>query len=160
MKPALRFSVVLFAPLYVALLLPAAFLLPGSMLLTVIGFFDATISFSESARYGAWAFVPVLAAVSLFVIGFWCHSLWLGRRSGLIVWMGIWLVFSAALLVALWFGITIMTSVGASDHATGAFLKWTAGVAALFTLALQPGVGLWLSISSRILRRGGPKSSM
>jgi hypothetical protein len=54
-----------------------------------------------------------------------------------------------AMFLAVWFGVTILTSVGASDHSPAVFLTWMASVAAL-TLAFQPGVIFWLFTTSRI----------
>lgn len=156
MRPAIRFSLLMFAPLYVAFLSATLLLLPTSALLTLIGLLDATASLTESVGYGIWALGPLLAALGLLLVGIRLHPLYARGRSHPAAWVVVWAAFSTALFVATWFGTTIMTSIGASDYATGEFLRWTATVAALTTLVLQPGVGLWLYVSSRLLRRMEP----
>jgi hypothetical protein len=151
MKAAFGFSVIVFAPLFIAFLLPALFLLPTGILVTLFSIFDPTISVSEGVGYNAWVCSPILAAVGLLLTGMWFHTFPLRRRSHKTVWIAIWIVFSVALFVAVWFGITILTSIGASDYSTIMFLQWTAKVAAFLTLAFQPGVVIWLFVSSRIL---------
>ncbi len=65
MKPATRFSLVVFAPLYVAFLSATLLLLPTSPLLTLIGPLDATVSLTESAGYGIWALGLLLVGIRL-----------------------------------------------------------------------------------------------
>jgi hypothetical protein len=153
MKPTTRFSLFVFAPLYIAFLTPALLLLPTSVLLTLISVFDTTVAATESVGYGVWVLVPIVMVVALFVIGITLHAPYARGSSHQKLWVGIWAVFSVALFVATWLGTTLVTSIGASDYETGEFLSWTATVAALITLALEPGVGLWLYASSRVLRR-------
>lgn len=158
MKPAIRFSLLVFAPLYVAFLSVTLLLLPTSALLTAISLLDATVSITESAGYGFWTLSPILAVLGLLMIGIRLHPLNARGHGQPGAWATIWVVFSIALFLAVGFGATIVTSIGASDYATGEFLRWSATVAALITLALQPAVILWLFVSSRILRRGEPST--
>jgi hypothetical protein len=152
MKTAFGFSALVFAPLLIAFLLPALFLLPTGILLTVITIFDLTMAISEGAGYNAWVCSPMVAAVGLLLAGIWLHSFYLRGRSGMTVWVVIWVVFSVALFLAAWYGTTILTSIGASDYPAIQFLQLTAKAAAFLTFAFQPGVVLWLFVSSRILR--------
>jgi hypothetical protein len=156
MKPATRFSLLVFAPLYVAFLAPALFLLPASVLVTLLSVLDARVPVTEVADYGLWVIGPIVAALGLLFTGNRLHALYARGRSQKVAWIVIWAVSSMALFGVLWFGMTIVTSIGASDYETGEFLRWTAAVAALITLALQPGVGLWLYLASRILGRVQP----
>ena len=151
MKTAFGFSILVFAPLFIAFLLPTLFLLPTGILVALISIFDPTIAMSEGVGYNAWVCSPILAAVGLLLVGMWFHTFHLRGRSHKTVWIAIWIVFSVALFVAVWFGITILTSIGASDYSAILFLQLTAKVAAFLTLAFQPGVVLWLYVSSRIL---------
>jgi hypothetical protein len=151
MKSAFRFSILVFGPLLFAFLLPALFLLPTGILVALISIFDPTIAVSEGFGYNAWVCSPILAAVGLFLTGMLFHTFNLRGRSHETIWIAIWIVFSVALFAAVWFGITILTGIGASDYSTIMFLQLTAKVAAFLTLALQPGVVLWLFVSSRIL---------
>jgi hypothetical protein len=152
MKSAFGFSALIFTPLLIAFLLTALFLLPTGVLLTLISIFDPTISISEGVGYNAWVCSPIVAAAGLLLAGMWLHSLYVRGRSRKIAWVTIWAVFSIALFAAAWLGISILTSIGASDYPAYRFLRWTASIALLFTLAFQPGVGLWLIVASRILR--------
>jgi hypothetical protein len=152
MKRALGFSTLVFAPLLVAFLLPALSLLPSGVLVTLLSIFDPTISVSEGVGYHAWVCGPIVAAIGLFLAGMWLHSLYLRGRSRKTVWIIIWVIFSAAVFATAWFGISLLTSIGASDYPAGEFFQWTASVAALLTVACQPGVGLWLFVAARILR--------
>jgi hypothetical protein len=152
MKTAFGFSILVFSPLLIAFLLPALLLLPAGILLALISVLDPTISIPEGVGYNAWVCSPIVTAVGLFLAGIWFHSLYVRGRSPKMVWTAIWAVFSVALFVAAWLGVSILTSIGASDYPANRFLQWTASVAALLTLALQPAVGLWLFVSSRISR--------
>ena len=152
MKAAFGFSVILFAPLLIAFLLPALLLLPSGILVTLFSIFDPTISVSEGVGYIVWVCSPIVAAAGLLLTGMWFHSLYLRGRSRKTIWITIWAVFSVALFAAAWLGISLLTSIGASDYPADEFFRWTASVAALLTVACQPGVGLWLFVSARILR--------
>jgi RsiW-degrading membrane proteinase PrsW (M82 family) len=152
MKTAFRFSVLVFAPLLIAFLLPALFLLPTGILLTLITISDLTMAISEGVGYNAWVCSPVVAAFGLLLAGIWLHPFYLRGRSGKPVWVAIWVVFSGALFLAAWYGITILTSIGASDYPAIQFLQMTAKAAVFLTLAFQPAVVLWLFVSARILR--------
>lgn len=110
MKTAFGFSALVFAPLLIAFLLLALFLLPAGFLLTVISVFDPTISLSDGVGFNAWVFSPMAAAFVLFLTGMGFHSLYIRGRSRKTVWIAIWLVFSVALFVAAWLGISILTS--------------------------------------------------
>jgi hypothetical protein len=55
-----------------------------------------------------------------------------------------------AAFVAVWFGLTVLTSVGASDHPTTDFLCWTSLVAAALTLLAQALLVPWLIAVSRV----------
>ncbi len=152
MKKALGFSTLVFAPLLIAFLLPTLFLLPTGILVALFSIFDPMISVSEGVGYQAWVCAPIVAAVGLLLVGMWLHTLFLRGRSRKPAWIAIWAVFSGALFVVAWLGISILTSIGASDYAADEFFRWTASAAALLTVALQPGVGLWLFVSAHILR--------
>lgn len=82
MKTAFRFSVLVFAPLLIAFLLPALFLLPTGILLTLITISDLTMAISEGVGYNAWVCSPVMAAFGLQLAGIWLHSFYLRGRSG------------------------------------------------------------------------------
>lgn len=153
MKLASKFSVIVFAPVLIAFLLPALFHLPGGVLLTLIAFIDPTFSFSDSAAYNMWILGPVTADFGLFLAGRGLYSLHRRARSARVAWMATWAVFSVALFLANWVGVTILTSIGASDTPEHTFLCMTAIFAAGLTLLAQALVIPWLSVVSRILPR-------
>jgi hypothetical protein len=88
--PAYKFSMLVFSPLLVALLIPSACLVPSGALLLLIGIFDPLTSLTDSAGYLTWVYAPVLAAAILFLVGVGLHALYLrgmspkpsGRRYG------------------------------------------------------------------------------
>lgn len=150
---ATKFSLVVFAPLFFALLLPAMFLLPNGLLMTLLIIFDPTISFSEAIPYNIWIIAPFAAGSVLFLVGIFLHSFYSYERSSRLVWTVIWLVFTSVLFLAIWFGFTLMTSIGASDKPIEEFLRWTACFAAGFTLLAQVLELPWLFVVSRILHK-------
>jgi hypothetical protein len=153
MKPASQFSLLVFAPVYIAFLLPALFLLPSGVLFTLLAFVDSTVPLSGAASYDMWIMGPVAAAICLFLAGRWLHHLFLRRRSLRTAWLVIWAVSSAALFAGIWIGLSVLTSVGASDMPGALFVTWTASMAAGLTLLAQALVIPWLYAVSRMLPR-------
>jgi len=151
MKTTSKFSLLVFAPVLLAFLLPAMFLLPTGVLFTLLAIFDPTVPFSSAASYDMWIFGPVAAAFGLFLAGRWLHALFQRGRSPRAAWIVIWAVFSFALFIAIWVGFSVLSSVGASDTRVHIFLSWTALIAAGLTLLAQPLVILWLYAVSRML---------
>jgi len=150
-NPALRFSLLVFSPLLLALLLPSACLVPSGALLLLIGIFDPATPLTDSAGYLAWIYAPVAAALILFLVGAGLHALYRRGMSPKAFWAAVWAVFTVALFLAAWFDITLLGSIGASDKPIDQYLKYTALTAAIFTLLCQPGVGLWLFFAARKL---------
>ena len=151
MKTASKFSVIAFAPVLIAFLLPALFLLPSGVLLTLIAFSDPTVPLSSAASFDLWIMGPIAAAFGLFIAGRGLYSLHLREHSARVAWMATWAVFSVALFLANWIGLTILTSIGASDTPEHTFLCMTAIFAAGLTLLAQAFVIPWLIVVSRIL---------
>jgi hypothetical protein len=150
MQAASRFSLLVFAPVLVAFLLPTWFLLPTAVLCTLGTIADPTVSLASIASFDVWAVAPILAALGLFFAGRALHRLHACGRSRAAAWTATWAVFSTAAFVAAWFGLTVLTSVGASDHPIPAFLCWTALVAAALTLCAQALLVPWLIAVSRV----------
>jgi hypothetical protein len=150
LKAAQRFSLLVFAPVLGGFLLPALFLLPSGMLVILISIFDPTISIAQSAGYNAWGCFPILAAGGFVLIGVRLYAFFRRYRKPALI--SIWATFTCALFLAVWFGATILTSLGASDYPTEVFIKSTVGLAGFVTLIFQPGVWLWLYVSLRLLR--------
>lgn len=152
MKTSLKFSLVIFAPVLFGLLLPAGFLLPSAALITLLAVLDPTVSFSEAASNGLWAVGPALAAFSLSHAGRGLYAVYRQARQAWAAWIAIWIVFTAALFLTSWFGMTVISSIGASDKPVAIFLSWTALMAAGLTLLVQPLVILWLYAASQAAR--------
>jgi hypothetical protein len=152
MKTAPVFSLLLFAPLMAALLLPAMCLAPAGILMALIGLADPTIPLSDIAAYGLWVCGPIAAAAGLFAIGVWLAAARQRRRSRLFPWIAAWAVYSIGLFAAAWLGLIMVTSIGASDFPADAFERWTAGIAVVVTVAFQPAIGVWLFAVSRMWR--------
>jgi len=153
MKTSLQFSLVIFAPVLFGLLLPAGFLLPSAALLTLLAVFDPTVPFFEAASNGLWVIGPALAAFGLLLAGRGLYAVYRQARSAWTTWVAIWSVFTAALFLTSWFGITVISSVGASDKPVAIFLSYTALMAAGLTTLAQPPVILWLYAASRAVRQ-------
>jgi uncharacterized membrane-anchored protein len=151
MKTASKFSLLVFAPVLVTFLLPTLFLLPTGALLTLIAMLDPTISLSSAASYCMWIIGPIVAAIGLFFTGRVLYSRYLRGRSRRSVWGSTWAVFSVTLFLAIWIGITILTSIGASETPSSTFLSLTALIAAGVILLAQALVIPWLIFVSRML---------
>ena len=108
MDKASKFSLVVFAPVLAAFLLPALFLLPAGILMTLLAIFDSAESFSGIPAYSLWIIAPVAAACILFLGGrrlfSFHHRVWSPRSA----WTVTWLVFSTVLFLAFWFGMTVI----------------------------------------------------
>ena len=151
MSSSTKFSLLVYAPVLIALLLLALFLLPASVLITLISIFDPTVPFSTAISYGIWVIAPIVAVVSLFLFGRWLHVYSLGGHSSRIVWAIIWVVFSLALFIVIWMVLSILSSIGASDTPARTFFGRTALIAAILTLPSQVFMIPWLYAVSRIL---------
>ncbi len=153
MKTASKFSLLVFAPVLVTFLLPALFLLPAGVLFTLIAVLDPTIPVSSAVNFDMWIIGPVLASFGVFLTGRVLYSRYLRGRSHRSVWESIWAVFSVTLFLAIWIGITILTSIGASETPSSTFLSLTALIAAGVILLAQALVIPWLIFVSRMLPR-------
>jgi len=152
MDKASKFSLVVFAPVLAAFLLPALFLLPAGFLMTLLAIFDSAGSFSGIPGYDLWIIAPVAAACILFVAGRGLPSLHHRGWSLKAAWTVTWVVFSTVLFLAFWFGMTVISSIGASDKPVHIFLAWTAIFAAGLTGMAQLLVIPWLYIVSKVLQ--------
>lgn len=63
MRESSRFSLLVFAPVLIAFLLPAAFLLPVSVVLTSFTLSGLSISLSSAFSYDMWIIGPILEPV-------------------------------------------------------------------------------------------------
>ena len=114
---------------------------------------ERSLSLPTAFSYGIWIIGPIFAALVLFLIGKGLHFLRLRSHSHLVVWIATWAVFSAGHFLALWFGVTVLGSVGASETPAYIYLRWTALIAAGLTLLGQVLVVPWLIFVSKMLPR-------
>ena len=150
MQASSRFSLLVFAPVLVAFLLPTWFLVPNAVLFTLSGIADPTVSLASIVSVDMWAVGPVLAVLGLFFAGKALHRLHLRDHSRAAAWIATWAVCSVAAFVAVGFGLTVFTSLGASDHPIADFLRLTALVAAALTLLAQALLVPWLIAVSKV----------
>jgi len=153
MKAASRFSLLVFAPLLLVLLLPLALLLP--MLLIDTLFYTTGLGYDDlagMARGWAWVVGPILGATLIYLIGRscyrWCNPPHLTRLA----WVLLWAMFSLLSLPVAWFG-TLVTRAMLPTDAPPFTPAGLAGVALILALFAQPLVIAWLYIVSHILRR-------
>jgi hypothetical protein len=150
MQASSRFSLLVFAPVLVAFLVPTWFLVPNAVLFTLSGITDPTVSPASIVSCDMWAVGPVLAVLGLFFAGKALHRLHLCGHCRAAAWIAIWATCSVAAFVAIWFGLTVFTSLSASDHPIADFLCMTALVAAALTLLAQVLLVPWLIAVSRM----------
>jgi len=88
-----------------------------------------------------------------FLAGRVLYHLYQSGRTARAAWIAIWAVFTAALFLTAWYGITVVTSIGAAETPGAIFLRWTALTAAGLTMLVQPLVMLWLYIVNWAVRQ-------
>jgi len=152
MDKASKFSLVVFAPALIAFLFPALFLLPAGILMTLLAIFDPAESLSGIPAYDMWIIAPTAAAGILFLAGRGLFSLHFHGWYPSFAWTVTWALFSTVLFLAFWYGITAISSIGASDKPLYIFLRWTAIFAAGLTGVSQMLVIPWLYMVSMVLR--------
>lgn len=161
MDNASKFSLAVFAPVLGAFLIPALFLLPAGILMTLLAIFDPAESLSGIPAYDLWIIAPIAAAGILFLAGRGLFSLHFYGWHPWVAWIATWAVFSTVLFLAFWYGTTVISSIGASDKPLHIFLRWTAFFAAGLTVVSQILVIPWLFMVSRVLRSDlNPEASM
>jgi len=146
-----RYSFEVFWPVLGMLLLPALFLLPGGALMFLVAVLDHTVSIASVAGYEAWVVCPIAGAVIILVSGRWGCAYYVKTEKPRQAWIMLWCIFSAGVFIAAWYAISVITSIGASDYSTTAFLSWTASAAAGLTFVGQIGVIPWLLIATKAL---------
>jgi hypothetical protein len=157
MDPSAKFSLLLFSPHLVALLLPVMLLFPIGIFFTLSVILDPTLSISQALGFAGWVIGPIIAAACLYLIGRWLHTLTLSVLSPRITFFMAWLIFTATLFFALWFDITLLGSISASDKPIRIYLSSSAIVAAGLTLLAQAAAIPWLGYVSKY--HSGPQGT-
>jgi len=150
-NPSVLYSLLLFLPLLLLLLLPVPCLGSECILLTSIQLADPSqLEPGGLVDFCAWALGPLPAAAVIFTLGLVGHRL-TGRphpsRTGGIA---VWAVFSLTAYLVAWYAIILVTSIGASETPPEEFLAITAFMALPVITLGQPLILLWLAIVRRI----------
>jgi hypothetical protein len=147
---SVRFSLLLFVPLLVLMLLPVPCLGSECILLTSSRLTDpSSVEPDGLAGFCVWALGPLPAAAVIFALGLLGYRLTGGPYPQQVGRIVVWAMFSLAAYVVAWYGIILVTSIGASETPPMKFLGITALMAlAVFVLG-QPLVLRWLSLVDR-----------
>ena len=155
-KNATGFSALIFAPVYMVLLLLALFMLPGCILFSLIAVWDPTVPLSSALAYNVWIIGPLMLGAGLFFTGRCLYSLQIRGSSPFVVILASWVFFSGSLFIAFWICFIILTSVGASETPPQVFLGITAIMAAGMMILAQTLIIPWLVIAWRCVIGGLP----
>lgn len=147
-----RFSLLVFGPLLIVLLLPLMYLFPMTLSHTVAlrASLDS-IADAKTAIYWLWVVGPILVAAGIFVVGRLCYPWFLRSSSRRMVWIFLWGVFSLISFPVIWYTVTVLRSVLPTD-APPNNLKDLTRFAMVLALVVQPAVLGWLFVVSRLLR--------
>jgi len=147
---SVRYSLLLFAPLLVPLLLPVPCLGSECLLLTSTQLIDpSSMDPGGLAGFCGWALGPLPAAVVVFVLGLLGYRLTSKARLQQFGRVAVWAMFSLSAYVVAWYAIGLVTSIGASETPPMKFLGITALMALAVIVLGQPLVLLWLSLVDR-----------
>ena len=143
---SVRYSLLLFAPLLVLMLLPVPCLGSECLLLTSTQFIDpSSMEPGGLAGFCGWALGPLPAAVVIFALGLLGYRLTGGTRPQRFGRVAVWAMFSLSACVVAWYMIILVTSIGASETPPMKFLGLTALMALAVIVLGQPLILLWLS---------------
>lgn len=161
LPPPSKFSLLIYAPLILVLLLPQIYLLH----LAVTTTFSWLLSYGKTdpipagdlAQSWAWVAGPVLGAAVLFGIGRVCYN-WINLQgSRQIAWLCLWGTYLLASQPAIWFLLVFLVGIVPADHPANIW-KGLGIAATALALVAQPFVAGWLYAVSRMTRKiGGPK---
>jgi hypothetical protein len=146
-----KVSLVICLPVLAAYLIPAIFLLPVGVTFSLLAIFDPTVTFTQALSYDLWIIVLIAAAAVVFFVGRGLVSFYQRGLSPRVIVIAIWGLFTVTLFFALWFGVIILTSIGASETPPYIFLRITGLGAVGLTLAGQVFVIPWLFFTCRKL---------
>lgn len=144
MNSSSKVTLIIFLPVIAAYILPALFLLPVGVTFTLIAIADPTLPFSSAASFDKWIIGPIVAAMIVFYLGRMLVSFYQRGFFPRPMLIAIWGLFTTTLFAALWFGVSILTSIGATETPLPIFLRKTACGAAGLTLFAQFLVIPWL----------------
>jgi hypothetical protein len=145
------YSLLLFSPVLLLLLLPVPCLGSECILLTLIQLADPSqLEPGGLTGFCAWALGPLLAAAVIFALGLTGYHLTGKDCPRRIDWVGTWALFCLTAFGVAWYAIILVTSIGASETPPEKFLAITALMALTVITLGQPLILLWLFLVSRI----------
>jgi hypothetical protein len=150
LQPNSRFSLLVFGPLMIVLLVPLTFLLPFTLLFTpalING--DAPLQIGELLGAWVWVVAPLLGAATIYWIGRWGYAAFTNLPSRLAAWAFLWGVFSLIAVPVIWYAIAVLRGLVPTD-ADPNTLSELAEIIPILALLLQPFVLVWLFMASRI----------
>ena len=148
MQASSRFSLLVFGPLLIVLLLPLMYLFPMTL---TYGSSPDSFTDAETALYWAWVVGPILGATAIFVVGRLCYTWFLRASSRRAAWIFIWGFFSVMSFPAIWYATVVLRSMLPSDAPPNTLRDLTS-IALVLALVAQPVVLGWLFAASRMLR--------
>ena len=153
MQASSRFSLLVFSPLLLMLLLPLMVLFPMTLIQIAASSPGlGSVTSANTAHYWAWVVGPVLGAAGIFVVGRSCYDWLLRASSRHVAWIFLWGVFTVMSFPVIWYATLVLRSMLPSDGPPNT-LKDLTGLAVVLALVAQPFVLGWLFAVSRILRR-------
>ena len=157
---SVRYSLLLFAPLLLLLLLPVPCLGSECILLTASRLADpSSIESGGLAGFCVWALGPLPAAAVIFALGLLSYRLTSKAGPQQLGRVAVWVMFSLSAYAVAWYAIILVTSIGASETPPIKFLGLTALMALAVTVLGQPLVLLWLSLVDRYWRGRGQRET-
>jgi hypothetical protein len=144
MKNSLDFSLQAFSPILVLLLPPALVLASFGLLNLILAISSDLIPLTSSLRYCLWGIGPILFSILLIWSGKACFEGCQPLLSYQAFQIVIWVVFTLALFLTLWFDLTLIGSISASDKPLSLYLRATGLMAGILTMVGQVAVLPWL----------------
>ena len=145
MQASSRFSLLVFGPLLIVLLLPLAYLFPMALI-------TEPAIIANTALHWAWVIGPILVGALIFIVGKLFY-IWLMRTSSpRLVWIFLWGFFSILSFVAIGYAVIVLRSLLPSDAPPNT-LTDLVNIALVLTLIVQPGVIGWLFAATHLWHR-------
>jgi len=145
-----RFSLLVFSPLLIQLLLPLMYLFTMNLLsFPALSSGPDSIEITRMAIQWAWVVGPIPGAACIFLVGRLSYT-WLFRAGATrLSWTILWGIFSILSLPVAWYAVVVLRPVLPSD-ALPYNLKGLTKLAIGIAIVVQPLVIPWLFIASRL----------
>jgi hypothetical protein len=140
---ALRFSLFYSAPVLILLVPPALVLFSLVVLTGFLAIFDPSTPLNSVLPLGLWSLIPLFLSFLFISGGGWIFQ---SGSSGKLIWsfqVSLRLMMGIFLFLALWFDITLLGSISASDKKPLVYLGASALLAGAATLLGAAGIPFW-----------------